>query len=202
MLQKRQKWNPSWRRFGTSVADQSIDTPVTFTVATDADVPEVVSLINLAFRGRGQDAGWSIQEEYINGTRITQELLREDMAAKPHATLLLWRTADTSLLGCVWMEPEQNGVWYLGLLALPPREQNAGLGRKLLEAAENWARERRATEIRMSVVNLRVALIEWYKRRGYTLTGQTKPFPYGDNRYGVPTRDDLHFVILKRQLSD
>jgi GNAT superfamily N-acetyltransferase len=100
------------------------------------------------------------------------------------------------------MEPEQNGVWYLGLLALPPREQNAGLGRKLLEAAENWAKVRGATEIRMSVVNLRVALIEWYKRRGYELTGETKPFPYGDNRYGVPTHDDLHFVILKRQLSD
>ncbi len=167
-------------------------------VATDTDVPAVVSLINLAFRGRGHEVGWSIKEEYIEGTRITEDLLREDMAAKPHASLLLWRRADRSLLGCVWLEPQQTGIWYLGLLAIPPVQQNSGLGRRLLEAAENWAAERGATEIRMTVVNLRAALIDWYKRRGYALTGETKPFPYGDNRFGTPKRDDLHFVVLRK----
>ncbi len=102
------------------------------TIATDADVPAVVSLINLAFRGSGEDAGWSIREQYIEGTRITEDLLREDLTANPHATMLLWRKVDKSLLGCVWLEPVNNGVWYLGKLAIPPREKNAGLGRKLL----------------------------------------------------------------------
>jgi len=169
--------------------------------ATDADVPDVVSLINRAFRGRGEEAGWSIKEEYIEGTRITEDLLREDMVAKPHATLLLWRGADGSLLGCVWLESEKGGVWYLGLLAIRPGDQKAGRGRRLLEAGESWAKERGATEIQMTVVNLRAALIEWYKRRGYSLTGQTKPFPYGDNRFGRPTRDDLYFVVLKKELA-
>jgi GNAT superfamily N-acetyltransferase len=154
------------------------------TVATDADVPAVVSLINLAFRATGEDAGWSVREQYIEGTRITEDLLREDIAAKPHAAMLLWRRADRSLLGCVWLEPEDNGVWYLGTLAIPPLEQNAGRGRKLLQAAENWAQQRGATEIRMTTVNLRAALIDWYKRRGYSLIGETKPFPYGDSRFG------------------
>jgi GNAT superfamily N-acetyltransferase len=169
-------------------------------VAADADVPAVVSLINLAFRGRGRDQGWSVKEEYIEGTRITEDLLREDLAEKPHAKLLLWRGVENTLLGCVWLEPEPSGVWYLGLLAIPPQDQKAGLGRKLLEAAEGWAVERGATEIQMTVVNLRAALIDWYIRRGYALTGQTKPFPYGDNRFGTPTRDDLHFVVLRKAL--
>jgi GNAT superfamily N-acetyltransferase len=169
-------------------------------VATDADVPAVVSLINLAFRGHGENAGWTIEEEYIEGTRITEDLLREDLSAKPHATLLLWHQAEGVLLGCVWLEPQSSGIWYLGLLAVDPREQKAGLGRKLLEAAERWARERGAIEIRMTVVHLRRALIEWYKRRGYILTGATKPFPYGDNRYGTPKRDDLYFVVLQKSL--
>lgn len=170
-------------------------------VASDADVPAVVSLINLAFRARGDEAGWSIKEEYIEGTRITEDLLREDMAAKPHATLLQWRGADGSLLGCVWLEPVRGGVWYLGLLAIPPGNQNGGLGRKLLASAESWALERGATEIQMTVVNLRVALIDWYKRRGYVQTGQTKPFPYGDNRFGRPKRNDLYFVVLRKELA-
>jgi len=122
------------------------------------------------------------------------------MAAKPHATMLLWRQPDDALLGCVWMRPEHEGVWYLGLLAVDPSEQKAGLGRKLLQSAEEWAQQRGANEIRMTVVHLRAALIEWYQRRGYVLTGETKPFPYGDNRYGIPKRDDLYFVVLQKQL--
>jgi GNAT superfamily N-acetyltransferase len=182
------------------VSSQLSDVIPNLTVGADEDVPEVVSLINLAFRGTGEDAGWATKEQFIEGTRTTEDQLREDMSAKPQGVLLLWRNADNSLLGCVWLEPELNGVWYLGTLAIPPREQNGGLGRKLLDAAENWAQLRGATEIRMTTLNLRVALIEWYKRRGYTLTAETKPFPYGDNRIGRPTRDDLCFVVLRKRL--
>jgi ribosomal protein S18 acetylase RimI-like enzyme len=171
------------------------------TVATDADVPEAVSLINLAFRRHSDDAEWSTEEEYIGGTRITEDLLREDMAKKKNATLLLWRQSDDELLGCVWVEPEHDGTWYLGTLTIAPLEQNAGLGSILLRAAENWVQQRGATEIKMSVVHLRTQLIEWYKRRGYWLTEDRKPFPYGDDRYGTPKRDDLYFVALRKVLN-
>ena len=57
------------------------------------------------------------------------------------------------------------------------------------------------TEIRMTVVNVRAALIEWYKRRGYEMTHETRPFPYGDERFGTPKRDDLYFVVLQKRLS-
>ncbi len=172
------------------------------TVASDADVPAVVSLVNLAFRGRGADAGWSIEGDYIEGTRTNEEMLREEMAAHPNAALLLWLRADRSLLGCVWVQPEEQGVWYIGSLAIAPREQNAGLGRRLLAAAEDWALARGAREIRMTVVNVREALIAWYARRGYLPTGKTKPFPYGDTRFGIPKRDDLYFVVLRKRFVD
>jgi GNAT superfamily N-acetyltransferase len=182
------------------MSNHPIDGLPELTIATDEDVPAVVSLINRAFRGTGEDAGWSTREQYIDGIRITEDLLREDIAANPQATLLLWRLAGNSLIGCVWLEPGPDGVWILGKLAVPPREQNAGLGRKLLQAAEKWAQLRGATEIRMTTVNLRDALIEWYKRRGYTRTTETKPFPYGDKRFGKPKRDDLYFVVLFKRL--
>jgi ribosomal protein S18 acetylase RimI-like enzyme len=171
-------------------------------IATDADVPAVVDLINRAFRGRGEDESWSTQEHYIEGTRTTQEMLREEMAAHPDARLLLWRQPDNSLLGCVWMQPEEDDIWYLGSLSVDPRGQNAGLGRRLLAAAENWALARGAREIRMTVVHVRTALLEWYARRGYSLTGETKAFPYGDDRYGRPTRSDLYFVVLRKRFAN
>lgn len=172
------------------------------TVATDADVPGAVDLMNRAYRGRGADASWSTEERYLEGTRTSIELLREEMAARTDAKLLLWRKPDNTLLGCVWMQPEENGVWYLGSLTIAPTEQRAGLGRRLLAAAEDWALARGANEIKMTVVHVRAVLLEWYARRGYSPTGETKPFPYGDDRYGKPTRDDLYFVVLSKRLTN
>ena len=46
------------------------------TVAIDAEFPAVVEMMNRAFRGRGDDASWSTEERYIDGTRTSEELLR------------------------------------------------------------------------------------------------------------------------------
>jgi hypothetical protein len=53
----------------------------------------------------------------------------------------------------------------------------------------------------MTVVNVRKAPIAWYLRRGYHETGETNPFPYGDDRFGTPQRDDLSFVVLEKDLT-
>jgi ribosomal protein S18 acetylase RimI-like enzyme len=100
----------------------------------------------------------------------------------------------------MWLEPKQDDVWYLDLLTVRPELQNRQLGRTLLAASEEFAKQRGAQRIRMTVVNLRETLIAWYLRRGYTLTGETKPYPYDDNRFGTPLRDDLHFVVLEKHL--
>lgn len=169
--------------------------------AAEADYGEIIDLVNLAFRGTGQSASWNIEAGIIAGQRLTESLLREDLAKNPKAQLLIHRDEEEgSLLGTVWLTPEHEGTWYLGLLTIRPALQNQQMGRTLLAASEQFAKERGARCIRMTVVNLRAALIEWYLRRGYTLTGETKPYPYGDDRFGRPLRDDLHFVILQKDL--
>ena len=49
----------------------------------------------------------------------------------------------------------------------------------------------------MTVIAQRSELIAWYQRRGYELTGETRPFPYDNARAGLPRRDDLQFVVLE-----
>jgi ribosomal protein S18 acetylase RimI-like enzyme len=169
--------------------------------AVEADHLAIVDLANLAFRGSGPSASWNTEAVFIEGQRLTQSLLREDLAAKPDAHLLTYRDdSDGPLLGTVWLAPDTDGVWYLGLLTVRPDLQNRQVGRTLLAAAEDFATERGARRMRMTVVNVRDTLIAWYQRRGYTLTGETKPFPYGDERFGKPLRDDLHFVVLEKDL--
>src|SRR5277367_270463 len=168
--------------------------------AVEADYAAIIDLVNLAFRGTGPSASWNIETGLIEGQRLNESLLREDLAAKPEAHLLTYRDdLDGALLGTVLLDPKKDGVWYLGLLTVRPDLQNRQLGRTLLSAAENFAKERGARRIRMTVVNLRDALIAWYRRRGYTLTGEWQPFPYGDERFGRPLRDDLRFVVLQKE---
>ena len=54
--------------------------------------------------------------------------------------------------------------------------------------------------MRMTVIDIRDELIAWYERRGYVRTGEHKPFPYGDERFGIPKRDDLRFEVLYKAL--
>ena len=169
---------------------------------TDADIPGLVVLMNAAYRGSGTAAGWNSEAGYISGDRTTADLIRAELAASPGATYLKWLESGSEvLLGCVWLEQLDQGEWYLGSLATAPALQGAGLGKAILAAAEQWVRERGGLSIRMSVVNVRDTLIDWYLRRGYRLTGETEPFPYDDNRFGTPLRPDLHFVVMAKDLA-
>ena len=169
--------------------------------ATAADVPIVVALMNRAFRGQGDVRGWNTEAPYIAGDRTSVALLEADIAQKPDARLLVVRRADDgSPFASVWLEPLGDGLWYLGSLTIDPAIQNGGIGRTLLAASEGWVRTQGGDTVRMTVVNVRETLIAWYQRRGYRLTGDTEPFPYDDTRFGVPLRDDLHFVVLDKAL--
>lgn len=171
--------------------------------AVETDYAEIIDLVNLAYRGTGPSASWNI-ENFIEGQRLNESLLREELAAKPQAHLLTYKDEPDGpngpILGTVLLDPKNDGVWYLGLLTVRPDLQKRQLGRTLLTAAEVFAKQRGARRIQMTVVNVRDILIAWYERRGYTLTGEMRPFPYGDERFGRPLRDDLCFVVLEKDI--
>ena len=172
-----------------------------FELIEDADIPDVVSLMNRAYRGSDAAASWNSEAGYISGDRTTDALLSAELKEKPEGSFLKWTDPSGRMTGCVWLEPLAGHVWYLGSLASDPDLQKAGLGKTLLAASEQWVRERGGSCVRMTVVNVRDTLIAWYLRRGYHLTGKTEPFPYGDNRFGTPLRDDLSFVVLEKSLA-
>jgi GNAT superfamily N-acetyltransferase len=170
-----------------------------FPIATP-ELPEIVRLVNAAYRGDGAKAGWTHESDYLAGQRTDLAMLTEDLK-EPGASILGWReTRDGDLLGCVWLQPAEADVWYLGMLTVRPDLQDGGLGRQILEAAERYAAEHGARRITLTVVGVRDSLIAWYRRRGYAPTGVREPFPYEDRRFGEPLRDDLDFVRLEKAL--
>ncbi|TDC62146.1 N-acetyltransferase [Actinomadura sp. GC306] len=172
---------------------------LTFRAATKADVPALVALIERAYRGDESRAGWTTEADLLGGQRTDAGMVAavvDDASGR-----LLVGEADGVPVACCQLE-NRGGHAYFGMFAVDPGAQGGGLGRRVLAEAERVAREQwGADEMRMTVITLRAELIAWYERRGYVRTGQTQPFPYGDERFGLPKRDDLEFEHLVKKLA-
>jgi ribosomal protein S18 acetylase RimI-like enzyme len=170
--------------------------------AVPADYAEIIDLANLAYRGKeGAVPSWNIEKGIVGGQRLDDSLLREELAAKPNGALLVYREeSDGPLLGTAWLNPETDGAWSMGLLTIRPELQNQQLGRRLLAAVEQYAHDRGAQRMRIGVLHVRDTLIAWYERRGYRATGETEPYPSEDPRFGTPLRENLHFLIMEKQI--
>ena len=167
--------------------------------ATHDDLPALHTLIESAYRGDTARTGWSHEADLLDGQRTDRDAL-EAMLTDPTQQLLVLRDNDV-LRACVALTYKGAGLAYLGMLTVDPARQSAGLGRLILAAAEDHAATHfAAARIEMTVIAQRAELIAWYERRGYALTGERRPFPAHDPRFGVPRRVDLEFVVLEKTL--
>ena len=174
---------------------------LTYRYAVPADVPAVVALVESAYRGGESLAGWTSEAELIDGQR-TDAATVSALIAGPGTHVLLAEEAGLLQVCCELREPHQpGGPAYFGMFAVRPSRQDGGYGRAVLAEAERVSRDEfGAATLEMTVIRQRESLIAWYERRGYQRTGETRPFPYGDERVGVPKLDDLEFLTLAKAL--
>ena len=173
--------------------------PLPSRLATAADVAALVELVNSAYRGASSKAGWTTEADLLDGQRIDAAGLANKLATPGNVVLL--HEQEGAPIACVHLERTGDDC-YLGMLTIRPTIQGAGLGRRLLEAAERWAVANwNSRRMHMTVIVQRTELIAWYERRGYARTGRIKPFPYGDEDFGLPRRDDLACEVLEKPLA-
>lgn len=169
-----------------------------FRAATPADADAIVALVESAYRGETSRAGWTTEADLLDGRRTGSDDVLAQIG-RPLSRMLLAERAG-ELLACAHVAVEDD-AGYFGMFSVRPGLQGGGIGNQVLAEAERIARDDfGVTVMRMTVIDLREELIAWYERRGYRRTGIKKPFPYGDERFGMPRRDDLRFEVLEKSL--
>ncbi|GAA2422935.1 GNAT family N-acetyltransferase [Streptomyces macrosporus] len=174
-----------------------------FRTASEDDVPALVALVETAYRGEASRAGWTTEADLLDGQRTDPEGVAEIIRTPDSMVLVAER--DGRPVACCQLErrtdEEGEPVAYFGMFAVRPTLQGGGLGRAVLAEAERLVRtEWGVREMHMTVITAREELIAWYERRGYVRTGRRSPFPYGDERFGIPRRPDLEFELLVKPL--
>ena len=170
-----------------------------FRIAGEADIDAIVSLVECSYRGDASRAGWTTEADLLDGKRIDAER----RARRPRARSAASCCSASAMASCspARMCASMTGAGYFGMFSVLPGLQGGGIGKQMLAEAERIARDEwRMPVMRMTVIDVRDELIAFYERRGYHRTGIYKPFPYGDERFGIPKRDDLRFEILEKDL--
>ena len=160
--------------------------PLCVRLASNADIPRLIPLINAAF---------SI-ETFLEGTRTDDERLSAMMRK---GAILAAEDDFGRFLGCVYTEvrPEPSGVrGYLGQLAVDPAYQRARLGRLIVQAAEDYLRRQGCEAVDITVLSLRPELPPIYRRYGYVETGTEEFKPSRPLVSGAV----CHCIVMSKQL--
>jgi ribosomal protein S18 acetylase RimI-like enzyme len=166
-------------------------------LAVPADVSAIKDLLNIAYRGESSKQGWTTEANLISGDTRTDEAMTAEVMQQVGSVFLIYKDRQQKIIGCVNLQQHDDKI-YLGMFSVSPQLQGGGIGKKLLQAAEEYGHHLHKKSIYMSVISLRTELINWYIRQGYADNGERKPF-VEDVITGKHLRP-LQFMIMEKAL--
>lgn len=150
--------------------------------ATEADFDAILNLINAAFQ---------IERFFKNQDRLSAADLHSHFKT---GTFLIAEESG-QIAGCIFVKRTGDRA-YFGMLSVEPSRQKTGIGRRLVAAAEEFAREMGARFMDLRIINLRTELPGIYEKLGYRISG-TEPYPSERNHM---LTQPVHFVRMSKEL--
>lgn len=166
-----------------------------FRRANAQDAAQLVDLVNSAYRGETSRQGWTTEADLLDGLRTTAGEIEQLVSSDNSFFLLCFDAAQ--LIGSAHIE-RQNDEAHIGMFVVRPDRQGDGIGKRLLESAEQEVL--RTWPLRvfvMRVITLRQELIAFYERRGYKRTGKFEQFPVNPEVW-TPKVAGLQLDILEK----
>lgn len=167
------------------------------TVAAIADSAVIINLLNSAYRGESSKNGWTTEAHLIEGDKRTDNESLQQVMQQTGSVFLKCTNLAGQIIGCVNLQQHGEKI-YLGMFSVSPQLQGGGIGKQLLQAAEEYATHLKCRAIYMLVVSVRTELIKWYQRHGYSDTGERKPFAE-DGATGKHLQV-LEFMVLEKPM--
>jgi GNAT superfamily N-acetyltransferase len=153
--------------------------------AIEADIPEIVRIINVAFR---------VEDFFVNGDRTNSADIGARMA-DPHVRFFVVDADEPGALAAAVVVDVHDRRGHFAMLSVDPPLQGRGLARVLMNAIEDYCRAEGCDTVEIEVVNLREELPAFYDAMGYT-SSDTAPFP--DK---AKLRRDAHMVRMTKRLT-
>ena len=157
--------------------------PLRIRLATEADIPRLVPMINAAFT----------VETFLEGARTDLERLS---AYFLKGELLLAEDASGQLIGSIYTELRLPRG-YLGILAIDPAHQRSGHGSTLMAAGEAHLRGKGCVAVDISVIEWRTELPPIYRKLGYIETAIQDFQPSQKLKPGVPP---CRIIVMSKPL--
>jgi len=174
---------------------------ISFRRAQLIDVATIVELVNSAYRGESSRGGWTTEADILGGQRTDADEISRLINMKDSIILLC--LSGNGLIGSVHLEKIDSETAYLGMLVVKPNLQGQGAGKRFMTQAEEFARaEWGIKRMQMQVITLRGELIAYYQRRGYQFTGEIRPFPEFEPKFGLPKVKGLKLTVMEKILAE
>lgn len=152
--------------------------------ATSKDIPELVRVINLAYR---------VEDFFIDGDRTNAADVKSRMET-PGACFIIVDSDDSDTLAAAVFVDVNERRGHFAVLSVDPAFQGRGLARTLIEAVEKHCRDAGCDALHIEVVNLRLELPVFYTKFGFKPNGTAR---FLDTE--KLTRD-AHLVLMSKLL--
>ena len=153
--------------------------------ATSDDIPEIVRIINSAFR---------VEDFFIDGDRTNEADIAARMA-EPDVRFLVVDAPESGALAATVLMDIHGNRGHFAMLSVDPPFQGKGFSRLLMNAVEEQCREAGCSALDIEVVNLREELPAFYGANGFA---PVTSLPFPDER---KLRRDAHLVRMTKRLS-
>lgn len=181
-------------------------------MASINEAPDIVKLVNSAYRGETSKKGWTTEADLLGGQRTDYEQILRAIE-EPFSSIVIAKNPQNQIVACCEIKIIPHDYFfaqktqptssvrhlYFGMFTVSPEQQNAGLGKQVLTHIESLATKWGLEKIQMSVITERKELIDFYLRRGFSLLPQLIDFPR-DPKFGVPKVENLKMILLEKKI--
>lgn len=175
-----------------------VQAPISVRLVQSSDlkfVAEATSVVNNAYRSEG---GWTTEKDIVGGLRCTEEDMTRFINENGKPNTLLFAFEEEQVVGTVQIQPSHsvNNEAEVGLFSVSPLHQSRGIGGKLIRQAMEEMTKLGFDTATMHVLENRPEILAWYKKLGFTETGERIPFVWPE----MLKVKNLHFLTLKKPL--